>query len=119
MGDTGILLDELAAQARAFEAMARRIGVSVEELAEEALRRFPPPAPDSDPGRALQARVGAAAASTGVRPRVVLAAATQPAGRRPVFEAVESAKAFGKRLQARHGGHFSSSLPLIREDRER
>jgi len=119
MGEAGILLDELAERARAFEAMARRIGVSAEEVAEEALRRFPPPAHGTEAGAVLDARAAAAAEVTGLRRRIVLAAATLPTGRSAAFEAVQSADAFRRRLQARHGGRFSSSLPLIREDRGR
>lgn len=118
MSETSILLDELRERVRRFVEMAERIGVSPEELAEEALRRFPPPEEDSDAGHLMSERIARLSESTGVDLRVVRGALMVPRARADAFEALERLVASRKRLERKYG-QFSSSGPLIREDRDR
>ncbi|MFW5868644.1 MAG: hypothetical protein ACOCX2_12555 [Armatimonadota bacterium] len=117
MSETSILLGELRQRVRRFVEMAARIGVSPEELAEEALKIWPPPAGEG--GRALDERVRRMTLTSDQDERVIRAATLVPSGRAKAFEAAQAAFAFRDRLAAEHGGPFSDSTELIREDRER
>ncbi|MFW5867665.1 MAG: hypothetical protein ACOCX2_07595 [Armatimonadota bacterium] len=118
MADTSIIIDELRERVRRFVEMARRIGVTPEELAREALGRFPAPELGAKGDHLLAERVDTLAGSMKLPREVVKAAIMLPPGRAEAFEAVEATAAFRNRLKNKYG-QFSSSLPLIREDRER
>lgn len=118
MGETRLIVDELRERVSRFVQMADRIGVPPQELAEDALRHFPPPEQGVAGGRLMADRVAELSNSMGLPRRVVMAGLMLPPGRAGAFEALESTAAFRKRLETKYG-RFPSSAPLIREDRDR
>lgn len=117
MSETSILLDELRERVRRFVEMAERIGVPPEELAEEALKTWP--LPGGEAGQKVERRVQRIAITSDQGNQVVRAAIMVPPGRAKAFERIQAAFAFRDRLAKKHGGPFSDSTELIREDRER